>query len=94
MVGGIIIDIVKVNDAKWWVNCVETGLGSGAGKSTCAIYLDPRGEPVEVGDSLWWQGGYAFWTPDNRSRADVRLPRIGFSGVKHPDLVLAEAGTE
>jgi hypothetical protein len=84
MVGGIIIDIVKVSDAKWWVNCVETGTSSQAGKETCAIYVNPIGEPIDVGDNLWWQGDQAMWTPDDRSRADVRLPRIGFSGVPHP----------
>lgn len=84
MVGGIIIDIVKVNQAKWWLNCVETGLGSGAGKDTCAIYVNPQDEPIEVGDNLWWQGSYAYWTPDDRARTDVKLPRIGFSGVPHP----------
>jgi sugar lactone lactonase YvrE len=84
MVGGIIIDIVKISPEKWWLNCVETGLGSGAGRQTCAIYVNPIGEPVEVGDNLWWQGGHAYWTPDGRSRTDVKLPRIGFSGVPHP----------
>ncbi len=85
MVGGIVIDIVKVSDDKWWVNCVDTGLGSGAGEETCAIYLNPVGESVDVGDNIWWQGQYAMWTPADRSRTDVRLPRIGFSGVPHPD---------
>jgi hypothetical protein len=84
MVGGIIIDIVQVSPSKWWVNCVDTGLSSGAGKETCAIYLDPQGEPVDVGDNLWWQGNHAMWTPADRARTDVRLPRIGFSGVPHP----------
>lgn len=85
MVGGIIIDIVKINDAKWWLNCVETGLGSGAGKNTCAIYVDPLNARIEVGDSLWWQGSYAYWTRADGVSTDVRLPRIGFSGVAHPD---------
>lgn len=90
MVGGIIIDLVKVSSSKWWVNCVATGLGSGAGKDTCAIYLNPSGQAIDVGDSLWWQGDYAFWTPADRSREDVRLLRIAFSGVRHPDLVASE----
>lgn len=85
MVGGIIIDIVKVHEKRWWLNCLETGNGSGAGKETCAIYVNPIGEPVDVGDNLWWQGENAYWTPADKSRVDVKLPRIGYSGVPHPD---------
>jgi hypothetical protein len=86
MVGGTIIDIVAVNPEKWWVNCAEH-----FGRRTpdqCAIYLNPSGERPEVGDGLWWQGASAYWTPADRSRVDVALPRIGFSGVPHPDAPL------
>jgi hypothetical protein len=79
MVGGTIVDIVKVTPAKWWVNCVER-------HDQCAIYLNPAGLPLEVGDGLWWQGRSAFWTPASGACADVELERIGFSGVPHPDL--------
>lgn len=83
MVGGTIVDIVKVHDHKWWVNCAEHF--DRLQPDQCAIYLDPQGEPLEVGDALWWHGTYALWTPADRSRTDVQLPRIGYSGVGHPD---------
>ncbi len=83
MVGGVVIDIVKISQAKWWVNCAEHF--DRKSPDQCAIYLNPAGEPVDVGDSVWWQGAYAYWTPADRTRADVRLWRIGFSGVPHPD---------
>ena len=84
MVGGTIIDIVKVSPGKWWVNC-----GQHFDRNTpdqCAIYLNPGKESPDVGDALWWQGRSAYWTPADRSRVDVRLDRIGFSGVPHPHL--------
>lgn len=83
MVGGTIVDVVKVSPQKWWVNCVENFRRNPPNQ--CAIYLDPQGERPEVGDSLWWQGRHAMWTPADKSRVDVKLPRIGFSGVSHPD---------
>jgi hypothetical protein len=96
MVGGIIVDIVKVGDHRWWVNC----LGSGSDRFTLnAIYIDPRGGTpgapplaIDVGDRLWWQGPYAYWTAaeqrtDVEVRPDVRVPKIGYSGVPHPDTV-------
>jgi hypothetical protein len=82
MVGGTVIDIVKVSDRKWWVNCAEHF--DRRTPDQCAIYLNPSGEAVDVGDSVWWQGQKAYWTPADRSRVDVALPRIGFSGVPHP----------
>jgi hypothetical protein len=84
MVGGTIIDIVQVTTAKWWVNCAEHF--DRKVPHQCAIYLNPSGEPLEVGDALWWQGSSAYWTPQDRSRVDVKLSRIGFSGVAHPHL--------
>lgn len=83
-VGGIIVDVVPVSDERWWVNTLEPGSDTRAGR-TCAVYCDPRPEQPQVGDSLWWQGGKCYWTPADRSRVDVALRKIGFSGVAHPD---------
>lgn len=82
MVGGTVVDIVKVSPTKWWVNCVEK---FGTHPQTCAIYLDPRGNTIEVGDIVWWQGDKAMWTTADRARTDVQLPKLGYSGVAHPD---------
>lgn len=84
MVGGTIIDIVKVRDDKWWVNCVETF--TRRVPEQCAIYVNPLHERLDVGDGFWWHGDFAYWTPRDRSRVDVKLPRIGLSGVVHPDV--------
>jgi hypothetical protein len=53
MVGWTIVDIVKVDDHRWWVNCVESF--ARRQPQQCAIFIDPLGEPVDVGDKLWWQ---------------------------------------
>lgn len=78
-VGGTVIDIVPVSPSKLWVNTMDRG-----SLHHVAVYCDPQGEPIDVGDSLWWQSGKCYWTPRDRSRQDVPLPKIGYSGVAHP----------
>jgi hypothetical protein len=76
-VGGRVIEVVvdpKTGDL--WVNTDDHG-------DLCAVYVKPQ-EPVRVGDALWWQGGWAFWTPQDRSRADVKIERTSYSGVSRP----------
>lgn len=83
-VGGNIVDIVEVAADRWWINTLAPGSDTRVGR-TVAVYCDPRPERPEVGDTLWWQGGCCFWTPADRSRTDVKLKKIGCSGVAHPD---------
>lgn len=77
MVGGIVIEVVWLED-KVFVDCQDTRY-----KDTCAIYIERNedSEQIEVGDRIWWQGGFAMWTPADCSRVEVRIPRRGFSGV-------------
>lgn len=80
-VGGTIVDLVVVRPARVWVNTWD-------GHSLCAVFVNPKGERLEVGDGLWWHGGYALWTPRVRpdGRSDVKLEKTSYSGVEHPDL--------
>lgn len=87
MGSGIICEIVKVSTTRWWVDCLRRN------NNHCAIYLDPAGRDIRVGDALWWQGGYAEWTPKvagtheydaRRGRVATLLKKIGFSGVSRP----------
>ena len=78
-VGGVVIDVVPVTPSKWWVNTMD-----GGSLTPVAVYCDPQGETIDVGDLLWWQAGSCYWTPRDRSREDVELPKIGYSGVAHP----------
>ena len=48
------------------------------GHDYCAIHLDAN-YPVVVGDKLWWQGAYAYWTGALRGFEDKRIRRVGYS---------------
>lgn len=89
MIGGTVVHVKALQD-KIWVECEEDNR-----PCKCAIYVDrnSNSEQISPGDSVWWQGGFALWTPyKNRGRPglksgkdyDIRIPKIGFSGVKSP----------
>lgn len=80
-VGGRVVETIVLPD-KVWVNTREPQSGD-----ECAIYVERTNESrtITPGDSLWWQSGWAFWTPRNRAFSDYRLNRIGFSGVSRPE---------
>lgn len=80
MVGGKIIELRTVSSAKVWVNTQDRS-------DRCAIYVNPHGHKLNVGDSIWWQAGKAYWTPKpNRGgMADVPLTKLGYSGVSKPE---------
>lgn len=85
-VGGKVIEVLDCGD-KLWVNTRERVSGD-----ECAIYVERTAESRSIsnGDSLWWQGTRAFWTPRLRGMrrnppfTDKPLARIGFSGVHRP----------
>jgi len=80
MVGGKVINIVKVEDGVW-VQCLDRTYS----EQTCAIRVKDAKE-MKVGDSLWWQGRHAYWTPKpDDGREDVRLERIGYSHSSIPE---------
>lgn len=86
MVGGIVIETINKPN-KIWVNVKER-----ESKQTCAIYIEKNdnAKKVKPGDSLWWQGRFAMWTPSGVNDGkcgvdyDIRIPRIGYSGVNRP----------
>lgn len=82
-VGGDVIEVIGAGD-KVWINTSDHG-------EECAIYVEPTedAQKIAVGDVLWWQGTSAYWTPRSRIRRDVRIPRIGYSGVRPPRLGVA-----
>jgi hypothetical protein len=97
MVGGVVIETLATAE-RVWVNVEDRTYGD-----RCAIYVErtAAAERIRPGDSLWWQGRDALWTPqenremDPRYAAggvdyDIRIPRIGYSGVRHPAAALVE----
>lgn len=81
MVGGKVIEVIKL-EGRVWVNVRDTHYQ----RETCAIYVERTAdaERIAVGDSLWWQGREAYWTPQTGEFEDRSIPRVGYSGVARP----------
>lgn len=83
MVGGIVIEVADRPGRPdvLYVDCLDN-----CSKQTCAVLVKrtPESEKIQFGDSLWWQDRWAMWSPADGSAHDVRIPRVGYSGVKHP----------
>lgn len=92
--GGIVIETIAVKN-RIWINTKEKEYY----RTECAIYVEdtPEARCVSKGDTVWWQGDKAYWTPkdkngnpierkDGKYVANVVLKRIGFSGVKRPQI--------
>lgn len=88
MVGGIVKEVLFVGN-RVWVNAKDTTY-----TDECAIYVErnANSERIKPGDSIWWQGRMAMWTPAGSSGYaerqgidwDIEIPRIGYSGAYHP----------
>jgi hypothetical protein len=94
MVGGIIIGLTTTAE---WVHAHVADCphwpkhGDGAKcprPDTCCVRLDPTRKDgsranLQIGDSLWWQCGFCYWTPRTGDRCgvdyDIPLRKIGFS---------------
>ena len=87
MVGGRIIEVIKLEE-KIWINTVSrTDLDD-----RCAIYVErtAESEKVKPNDKLWWQGSIAYWTAmengEIRGRIEVELKKVSGSGVPRPSI--------
>jgi hypothetical protein len=83
MVGGKVVEAftcVVRGESRVWINTQDRHEGE------CAIYVESSwpARSVSEGDSIWWQGPWAMWTPKSRAFSDLKLRRIGFSGVNRP----------
>ncbi len=95
--GGTVIDHMVLED-KVWINTLDHG-------DECAIYVEKTAKSrcISEGDSVWWQGSNAYWTPKmNRIsseqsaklghkegiHSDISLKRLGYSGVGRPKEIL------
>jgi hypothetical protein len=94
MVGGRIIDITRhlIRDEDnpayrrkvFRVWCMDT-----RSNDECCINVEPfgLGHGPAIGDSIWWQGRKAFWTPAGNKAVglgqgtswDIVIDRIGYS---------------
>jgi hypothetical protein len=95
MVGGIVIEVCDIPDRPGvlYVDCAERPYSK---IQTCAIHVEKNAtsDQITVGDSVWWQGRIAYWTPQavratpagkrDGKDYDIPIPRVGYSGVPHP----------
>jgi len=85
MVGGTVIEACHHPDdpSRIYVNVADKPYSR---TQECAIHVEANAdsEQIQMGDRLWWQGRLAFWTPADESRVEVKIPRLGYSGVRHP----------
>lgn len=86
MVGGKVIEVadIKSRPNVIWVNCADMPRGRRK-PDTCSVLVErsPDADKIEIGDSIWWQGGRIYWTPQDKSRVEVVLRKIGGSGVTY-----------
>ena len=95
MIGGQVVEVIRT-DERVWINVADVWYRNGVRTVTdeqCAIWVErtPAALCVEAGDGVWWQGRLAFWTPafvkkGGKGPGDVKLNRIGYSGVKRPQI--------
>lgn len=84
MVGGMVITTIADGD-RIYVNCQERLTHKGR-PQTCAIYVERNAdsEQIRPGDTVWWQGKRAMWTPTDRHVVEKEIPRRSYSGVQSP----------
>lgn len=82
MIGGKVIETVTEPE-RIWINVRDTTYKH----DTCAIYVQRNvdSERIQIGDSIWWQGWSAFWTPATREFEDKEIRRLSYSGNYRPD---------
>lgn len=95
VVGDMVIEVSEVKDRP---EVLFVDLCDRKGKDTCAIYVSKSvvSQRIQVGDTVWWQGLKAFWTPQRVRLAedatefdcgvhfDIEIPRVGHPGIVHP----------
>jgi hypothetical protein len=100
MVGGTVIEVAEVPGRPdvLYVDCQDTRYRKDT--CAILVVKNEDSQQIQIGDSVWWQSSIAYWTPQaNRMSAesakavgrdkggvhyDIQIPRVGYSGVKHP----------
>lgn len=105
MVGGTVVEVaeIKTRPDALWVNCGQIAYTR---LETCAILVQKNSDSlrIQVGDSVWWHGRSAMWTPagnrvsDEEAKQlglkcgrdwDIKIPRIGYSGITYEAALLS-----
>lgn len=98
MVGGTVVEVASVPERPevLYLDCVDKPKGRKKA-DYCAILIERNesSDKIQIGDSVWWHGDIAYWTPvQNRGGHlkgmkchvdyDIPIPKIGYSGINHP----------
>jgi len=83
MVGGIVIEVVT-QEGRIFVDCRDRKR-----KDTCGVFIERNreSEQIDIGDSIWWQGHYVYWTPQSSERrkqyidCDIKFKKLSRGGV-------------
>ncbi len=104
MIGGTVVEVIELDD-KIWINCEEESKPKWDDKNykvnQTAVYVEKTDAArcVENYDTIWWQGEYVLWTPRltrvnvRNSPKDIKLKKIGSSGVKRPSVKKEEVAS-
>jgi hypothetical protein len=83
MVGGIVANSIHDEEKE----IVNIEVASKRYSDTCRIKVEMnnKSRSVSVGDTVWWQGDFVYWTPyKKRSNnmptgpEDIKLKRVGY----------------
>lgn len=102
MVGGIVVEVCdmpreELQPDRLYVDVVERAHphAKKLDRLAIAVVKNETSLQIEVGDAVWWQGEYVYWTPQpnrhtDRARLkcgvdyDIPIPRGSYSGITHP----------
>lgn len=85
MVGGRVIEVCDIpGRTELWVDTADFQQGRKK-PETCSVLVERNedSEKIQIGDKLWWQGGFCYWTPQDESRVEVKIKKVGGSGVTY-----------
>ena len=81
MIGGTVIETI-VYDGLVWINVKDDN-------DWCAINVEAcdKARCVSEGDIVWWQGGFAYWSPRCVDGTGTHtLKKVGNSGAPRPKI--------
>ncbi len=77
--------VLCVNKKESYLQAVTWDTASPSQKCLAVdISKTPAALAIEPGDTIWWQGSYVLWTPqdaapDHKASHDIKIPKISYS---------------
>ena len=91
MVGGTVLEVCDVPNRPD-VLFVNVGDKPYTKLETCGVLVENNhnAREIQLGDSLWWQGEFCYWTPQDKSTHDVPIAKRSYSGVTYESVCRKE----